>query len=252
MLRRAEQARRRGLLDDLAGIHHGNVVADLGHHAQVVGDHDDARVGLLAQLDQQVEDLRLDSDVERRGRLVGDQQGGGAGQSHGDHDALAHAARQLVRIFVHAIARGRDPDPVQQVDGGGARVFRRQPPMSAQCLADLVADGEAGIERGHRLLEDHGQPVAAQIAHLPLRQGGQILPLEQNRAGDAHAGLRQQAHDGQGADALAAAGLPHDAQGAAGHKRKAHAADSHRVTAAFAFEDNAQIRNGKKRRRAHS
>ena len=47
---------------------------------------------------QQVEDLRLDRDVERRRRLVGDQQLRLAGERHRDHRALAHAARELVRI----------------------------------------------------------------------------------------------------------------------------------------------------------
>ena len=54
------------------------------------------------ELAQQREDLRLHRHVERRGRLVGDQQFGIAGQRHGDHGALAHAARQLVRILAQA------------------------------------------------------------------------------------------------------------------------------------------------------
>ena len=58
-------------------------------------------------LSHQREDLRLDRDVERRRRLVGDQQQRIAGQRHGDHHALAHAAGQLVRI----VARGAAPQP---------------------------------------------------------------------------------------------------------------------------------------------
>ena len=172
VLRRGEQPGRRRLLDDLAGIHDGHVVAGLGHHAEVVGDEDDGRAGLGAQLGQQIEDLRLDGDVERRGRLVGDQQRRRAGERHGDHHALAHAAGELVGIFVDAHARRGDPDALEHVDGGARAPRRRQPAMAHQGLADLVADGEARIERGHRLLEDHGEPVAAQILHLPLGQGG--------------------------------------------------------------------------------
>ena len=41
--------------------------------------------GLARELLQQVEDLRLHRDVERRGRLVGDDQARLAGQRHGDH-----------------------------------------------------------------------------------------------------------------------------------------------------------------------
>jgi len=53
--------------------------------------------------DQLVDDrqhLELDGDVERRGRLVGDQQVGLGDQHLGDHDALAHAARDLVRVEI--------------------------------------------------------------------------------------------------------------------------------------------------------
>jgi hypothetical protein len=47
-------------------------------------------------------DLRLDRHVERGRRLVGDQQAGLAGQRHRDHHALAHAARELVRVVLQA------------------------------------------------------------------------------------------------------------------------------------------------------
>ncbi len=79
---------------------HGDVVGHLGDHAEIVGDQDDGGAGVAAQAAHQVEDLRLDGDVERGGRLVGDQQPRAAGQRHGDHGALAHAAGQLVRIVV--------------------------------------------------------------------------------------------------------------------------------------------------------
>ena len=52
---------------------------------------------LALQRLQQLEDLRLDGDVERGGGLVGDQQVGLVGERHGDHDALALAAGELVR-----------------------------------------------------------------------------------------------------------------------------------------------------------
>jgi hypothetical protein len=52
---------------------------------------------LPLQLSHQLQHLRLHGDVERRRRLVGDQHLGAAGQRHGDHHPLAHAAGQLVR-----------------------------------------------------------------------------------------------------------------------------------------------------------
>ena len=58
-----------------------------------MGDEDQRGSGVFLQLQQKIEDLRLDGNVERSRRLVGDDQLGLAGQRHGDHDALVHAAR---------------------------------------------------------------------------------------------------------------------------------------------------------------
>ena len=43
---------------------------------------------------------RLDGDVERGGRLVGDDAGGARPTGHGDEDALEHAAGELVRVLL--------------------------------------------------------------------------------------------------------------------------------------------------------
>ena len=77
------------LLDLPAGVHHHHPVAALGDDAEVVGDHDHTHAELALQPLDQVEDLRLDGDVEGGGRLIGDEKSGTAGERHGDHGALA-------------------------------------------------------------------------------------------------------------------------------------------------------------------
>jgi hypothetical protein len=52
------------------------------------------------QLGDQLEDLLLHGDVERAGRLVGDQKLRLAGDRHGDHHPLLLAAGELVGIAV--------------------------------------------------------------------------------------------------------------------------------------------------------
>ncbi len=79
-------------LHRLALVHDDGAVGDLGDDTHVVGDEEDGHVLLLLQHLDELEDLRLDRHVEGGRRLVGDQQLGPAGQRHGDHDALAHAA----------------------------------------------------------------------------------------------------------------------------------------------------------------
>ena len=57
---------------------------------------------------EEIEDLRLYGHVERRRRLVGDEEPRVAGERDCDHDALPHAAREAVRIVVEALRGARD------------------------------------------------------------------------------------------------------------------------------------------------
>src|SRR3546814_1586436 len=68
MLRAIEDVAHRPLLDHAAGVHHHDPVAESGNDAEVVGDHDDGGAEIALQVGQQIEDLRLDGDVEGGGR----------------------------------------------------------------------------------------------------------------------------------------------------------------------------------------
>ena len=105
-----EELRGGRLLDDAAGVHHDDVVGAVGHHAEVVGDEDHAHGPLALLGGQEVEDLGLHGDVEAGGGLVGQEQLGPARQGDGDHDPLAHAARELVGVVAHALLGGGDAD----------------------------------------------------------------------------------------------------------------------------------------------
>ena len=125
MLRAREDLGDRALLDDLALRHDADAVGDLAHDAEVVGDEQHRHAEPRLHLGEQLQDLRLHGDVERRGRLVGDEQVGLVGERHGDHDALALAAGELVRIGAEAAPRVADADEVEQ-----SRACARAPPRS--------------------------------------------------------------------------------------------------------------------------
>src|SRR6266566_3931222 len=74
MLRIGEDLRDLAVLDHLAPLHDRNRVADLRSDAQVVGDEQHGQPQALAHVREQPEHLRLDRDVERGYRLVGDQE----------------------------------------------------------------------------------------------------------------------------------------------------------------------------------
>ena len=177
-----EQAAHIGPFDELAGIHHDHLVGILGDHAEVVGDQEDRHAELVAQAHQELQDLRLDGDVQRRGGLVGDQELGVAGERHRDHDPLAQAARELVRILREAPLRRADPDHAQQLEHPRADRGAAHVAMQAQRLADLEADRKGRVEAGHRLLKDHADAVAAHVAHGALVQRQQVLAVERDAA----------------------------------------------------------------------
>ena len=151
------------LLDDPAGVHDDDAVADLPHDGDVVADEEQRRVLLALHLLEEGQDLRLDGDVERRGRLVRDDQPRGAHQAHADHGPLAHAAGELERVLPRPALGVADAHGVEPVHRAGERALAVQPLVVAGDLGQLGADPHGGVEGGHRVLEDHRQRGAQQL-----------------------------------------------------------------------------------------
>ena len=102
-----------------AGLHHfatehdHGPVRDFGNDTHVMGDEKDGHPLLVLQRLDEIEDLALDGHVQRRRRLVGNEQLRLRRQGHRDHHALAHASRELVRKLVVPILRVRDSHLLQ-------------------------------------------------------------------------------------------------------------------------------------------
>ena len=82
----------RAVLHDATRIHHRDLVGLLGDHAEVVADEHERHPPFALESCEQLEDLCLNRDVERGGRLVGDEDVRVERERHRDHHALAHAA----------------------------------------------------------------------------------------------------------------------------------------------------------------
>jgi hypothetical protein len=89
--------------------------------------------------------------------------------------------------------------------------------VHAHHLGDLLPDREHGVERGHRLLEDHADAVAADPPDVRLAHRDEVLPLEVDAAPllDA-AGRADEAEHRHRGDRLAAPRLAHEADRLAG------------------------------------
>ena len=175
VLRVREDLGRCAHLDELAAFHHADTMREAAHQVEVVRDEEQRHAHLGLQLIEQRQDLRLDGDVQRRGRLVADQEFGLARQRHGDHGALALPARELMRIDVNAPCGLGDAGARQQLDGTGACRIRPQSFVQLKHLADLIAHRVQRVERRHRLLKNHGDAAAAQAAHLALALAQEVF-----------------------------------------------------------------------------
>ena len=83
---------------NLAEVHHRDAIGDMPDRAQVVRDEQVSQILLALQLLQQIHDLRLDGNIERRDRFISDDEVRIDCQCARDADALALSAGKLVRI----------------------------------------------------------------------------------------------------------------------------------------------------------
>ncbi|MNV47389.1 hypothetical protein D3C71_1392570 [compost metagenome] len=147
------------------------------------------------QLQDQRQNLLLGRHVQRRGGLVGDEQFGVQDQRHADDDALALAARQLMRIGLVDALYVRQPHRLQHVQDLALAGGSIHAAVGAQHLVDLPAHRAHRIERRHGFLEHHGHAGGAQLAQALGRTRQHVFAVKQDaaRAGPQRVG-RQQAH----------------------------------------------------------
>ena len=98
MVRRIEQFIGRRHFDDAAQIHDDDAIAEMLDHAEIVADEQIGEVQILPQVHEQVENLRLDRHVERRDRLVANEEIRLHRQRPRNADPLPLSSRKLMRI----------------------------------------------------------------------------------------------------------------------------------------------------------
>src|SRR5262249_42717874 len=141
-------------LGHFAEVHHTHAVRDVPDDRQVVRDENVGEIELVLQSLHQVDDLRLDGDVQGRDRLVPDDYLRVEREAPCDADALALTAGELVRVAVDVL--GVETDDVQQLLHPAAPVTPRGClGMDVEGLTDDVTHRHPRVERGVRVLEHH-------------------------------------------------------------------------------------------------
>lgn len=153
----SEDLLHRAGLDLLAVLQHRHRVGDLPHHGEVMQDEQVGEAALALQFIEQLQDLRLHGDIERR-RRVEHHHFGVEHQRSGDGDAL-HAARRTGPRPALAQRFGQADAGQQVVDLGRPR-RRIDPTEIAQRFLD---------DREHRLprIEREEQVLVDQLDLLP-------------------------------------------------------------------------------------
>ena len=129
--------------------------------------------------------MGLDGDVEGGGGFVGDDELGLEDEAHGDHDALLHAAGELVGVGADGDLGILDADLAEPFESFGAGgVAGEFGVVDEEGLDDLVADADEGGEGGHGVLEDDADAFAAEFAHLLDGELEEVSALEEDLAGE--------------------------------------------------------------------
>src|SRR5258706_5208516 len=202
--------------DNAAEIHYRDAVTDMGHHSEIMCDEQIGKIMLALEVDQQIDHLGLDRHIERRYRLIADDQPRPQRQSPRDADALALAAGELVRIVLHLIRP--EPDLLEQFGDAVALFASCRQTVDAEWLADDIARRHPGIERSKRVLE-HDLHRTSMRAQVCLAEIGDIQPIKANAAPRR----LDEAQDAARHRRFAAAGLADKAEGFADANREADA-----------------------------
>ena len=173
---------------------------------------------LAAQAVQYRHDLGLGGDVQRGGRLVGQEQAGPGQQGRGDHDPLQHPAGHLMRVLLEPPGPVLDAHLGEHVHRAAARLRPRHLMVGAQRLGHEVPDAPHRVDVGSRVLEDH-RHLAAVPAKIRTGELADFGTAEPDRAVHLGAG-RQQTADGPGGHGLARPGLADQADGLARPQRE--------------------------------
>ena len=243
LLRLLQDLSRIAEFDHLAAFQHHDPIGDLGDDGKVVGDVERRRTMLADELAEGGEAFDLGRHVERRGRLVEDQNIGLGDHRHRRHHALKLAAGHLMRVARADRLRARQIELFEQADRFRARLCPRQYAMPHRSLADLLHQRMRGIERGRRALGDIGDLRPTQRAPLVHADGADVRIAEYDVAADDMAVAARIPHRGEADGRLAGPRFADEADHLPAPQLQRHVVDQHRSFAGVRAHGHAHAAN---------
>ena len=122
-----------------------------------------------------------------------------------------------MRVIVHARSGIGNPHELQHLHGPVKSLFLRNALVLEHHFHDLHTDREHRIQRSHRLLEDHADLFAADVADLVPGELQQIPPfIKDGAAGNFAWRIRYEPQNAERGHALAGSGLANKTKNLAG------------------------------------
>ena len=205
-----EDVRGRADLHQPARVEHRRTVAGRGDDAHVVGDQKHRHAALAREALQERRDLRLKRRVQRGGGFVGDDQLRVAGQSQCDDDALAHPAREFVRVGGQQALRIGKPRLGEKPQGVRAGLRAGDAFERSDRLIQLRPDRHQGIQARERVLKDESDPAAAHGPHFALREAVEPSAAQRHGARAPDDPLGEEPAQGRPRHRLPGAGFAHE------------------------------------------
>src|SRR5712692_10062960 len=157
---------RRGL-HHVPRIHHVDMLARSCDYTQVMGNQHYSSTKFSGKALHQFKNLGLNGYIQRCCWLIGDEQLRVACQGNGNHYALAHAATKFMRVVLRASLGVGNAYQLKHFDRAlPGLVIADILAVTLDSLGYLEAHGEYRVERGHRVLENHGDLAAAQVGEF--------------------------------------------------------------------------------------
>jgi hypothetical protein len=175
-----KKLRRGAGFDDLAVMHHGDLVGEMSGHGEIVSDKKVGEAELGLQVEKEIGDVGLHGAVEGRERLVEEKELGFESERASDGEALFLAAAELMSGFVARVAR--DGDEIEKLEDFLFTPGGSEPLLDVQRLSDEVERGPAGIQRAGGILEDE-LDLRPDLAELLFGERGEFLLIEKDGAG---------------------------------------------------------------------
>ena len=148
-------------------IQHGYTVRNICHHAKVVRNKHNGIPEFLLQILYKLKYLRLNRNIQCGCRLITYKNLWLAGKRNCNNYSLAHTAGVLEGIVVKTLFRIRYSDLFHKYHCSFARFHLRAMLMLDNNRSNLLAYGYYRVQRGHRILEHGGNPLAANLSPVP-------------------------------------------------------------------------------------